>query len=340
MTITLIGSTKINTFSILSLNMNNRKIANIAVLFPDLSSPFTVLLQQGLEDIQKKNEDKVRFTFFDGKDNIAIQNETLNNLLNNNFDLFIVQLVDTKENTVKDVIDKVKLKDIPLILTNIDSAVTNKFSNYYNKVVFLTEDFKQPAILQGKIIVDAWNTDKKDIDKNGDNTLQYIMLEGEENSQTAIDRTKYSVSTINDAGIKTQLLARQVAKWDEELAKNAIQSLFLRYDGAIEAIIANNDAMAIGAVEALQTYGYNKGDKSKNVIVTGIDGLPEAKELIDKAIMTGTVVHDSNAIAEIFYTIGMNLINNADPLENTNYKYSDTGVVATIPYYEYTNKIK
>ena len=37
------------------------------------------------------------------------------------------------------------------------------------------------------------------------------------------------------------------ADWSKELAKNSIKSLFLKYDGRIEAIIANNDAMAIGA---------------------------------------------------------------------------------------------
>ena len=52
--------------------------------------------------------------------------------------------------------------------------------------------------------------------------------------------------------------------------------------------------MAIGAVEALQAYGYNKGDKSKNILVVGFDGLTEAKDLIDKGMMTGTIVQDPN----------------------------------------------
>jgi methyl-galactoside transport system substrate-binding protein len=339
MNVTLISNTKINIYAIPSLNTDYRKIANIAVIFPNLNNSFAVLIKQGLEDIQKKNEDKVRFTFFDGKDNVAIQSEILDNLLNeDNFDLFIIQLADVKENIVEDVINKIKPKNIPVILSNIAPSVANKLSKDYSKAVFLTEDFKQPAILEGKIIVDAWNTNKNNIDKNGDNILQYIMLEGAENDETAIDRTKYSVSTINDAGIKTQLLAEQVANWDKELAKDAIESLFFKYDGKIEAIIANNDAMAIGAIEALQKYGYNNRDKSKNIAVVGIDGLPEAKELVDKGIMTGTVVHNPNDIAEIFYTVAMNLINNVNPLENTNYKYNDTGVVATMPYYEYTNK--
>ena len=87
-----------------------------------------------------------------------------------------------------------------------------------------------------------------------------------------------------------------------------MESLFLRYGGKIEAIISNNDAMAIGAIKALQKYGYNKGDKSKYIPVVGIDGIPEAKDLINKGIMTGTVSQDPNETAEALYTVGMNLV--------------------------------
>ena len=37
---------------------------------------------------------------------------------------------------------------------------------------------KQAGILQGKILVDAWNTNKEAIDKNRDNIMQYVMLTG------------------------------------------------------------------------------------------------------------------------------------------------------------------
>ena len=57
------------------------------------------------------------------------------------------------------------------------------------------------------------------MDKNRDNILQYIMLQGEINNIGAIERTKYSISTIENAGIKTQALALQIANWNQELAK-------------------------------------------------------------------------------------------------------------------------
>lgn len=51
--------------------------------------------------------------------------------------------------------------------------------------------------------------------------------------------------------------------------------------------------------------------------------------------MTGTVVQDPRATAEAIYTVGLNLVNNRDPLENTNYKFDNTGVVIRLPYQEY-----
>lgn len=96
--------------------------------------------------------------------------------------------------------------------------------------------------------------------------------------------------------------------------------------------------MAIDAIEALQKYGYNIGDKSKNIPVVGIDIIPEAQELIQKGFMTGTVIQDTNVLAEALYTVGMNLVYGRDPIEGTNYKFDDTGVTILIPYQEYTKK--
>lgn len=114
--------------------------------------------------------------------------------------------------------------------------------------------------------------------------------------------------------------------------------MFLRYNGKIEAIISNNDAMAIGTIEALQKYGYNTGDMSKYITVVGVDGLAESIDLIDKGLMTGTIIQDSNVVAEMFYVIGMNLINNLSPTENTNYNTINGEIIIPFPYDAYTGK--
>jgi methyl-galactoside transport system substrate-binding protein len=109
----------------------------------------------------------------------------------------------------------------------------------------------------------------------------------------------------------------------------------LTFNGKIEAIISNNDNMAIGAVEALQKYGFNKGDSSKYIPVVGIGGVPEAKKLIDQGFMTGTAVQDSKLHAKAIYDVAVNLASEKDPLYGTDYKFDETGITIKIPYYEY-----
>ena len=320
-----------NNFYISSISA----IANppkVGVLLYNFNDQYISLVKQSLENIEKENPNKVKFYFYDAKDNQAIQNADIHNSIASNIDLLLVNLVNTNQSTVSDIISKANSKNIPLIFFNIQLPIDTKISS--NKVFVIGTDSKVSGVMQGNILVDLWNKNKNAIDKNNDNVLQYIMLEGKTDNETAINRTIYSISTLNDNGIKTQELALNVCNWEQDCAKNAINSLFLKYGGNIEAIIANNDAMAIGAVEALQAYGYNKGDKTKIIPVVGVDGLPEARDLISKGFMTGTVVQDTKYLADLLYSIGLNLIYNRDPLEGTNYKLAKEGMIET-PYYEY-----
>lgn len=333
-TFTLIGTTQNNLY--VNSNSATEKQVNVGVLLYKFDDPYISFVKQSLENIQRKNEDKVKFTFFDAKNNQAIQIETLDMLLRNNIDLLIINLVNTKASVIENIIDKVKPYDIPLILLGAEpSVITNKIKSY-EKFIILSSDAKQSGVLQGKAVVNEWNKKKSIIDKNKDNTMQYIMLQGERDNMGSIDRTAYSISTIKNAGIETQELASVIANWDQGLAKDAIESLFLKYGNRIEMIISNNDSMAIGATEALQKYGYNKGDPLNTIPIFGIDAIPAAQELIKKGFMTGTVIQDTDAAAEALYAIGMNLVYNNPPLEGTDYKFDETGIIVRLPYREYT----
>jgi methyl-galactoside transport system substrate-binding protein len=315
-----------------------RKIVKAGVLVNNLYNPYNVLIKKSLEDIQKENEDKIEFTFFDGMGNPAVESEIMNNMIENKYDLIIAGIVDKREpELIEDFIYKARQNNIPLIFYNITPTKLDAIKGY-TKSLIINTDSVQAGILQGKMIADAWNADKENMDKNSDNIMQYIMLKGEVGSFAAIARSKYSISTINDAGIKTQELASTVANWNTEIAQSAINALFLNYSNKVEAIIANNDAMAIGAVKALQKYGYNMGDKAKTIPVYGIGAIPEAQELIKKGFMAGSVLQNSRELADAIYTVGMNLVSGNNPLEGTNYKFNDTGVIILIPFKAYTGE--
>ncbi|MBW6411197.1 galactose ABC transporter substrate-binding protein [Clostridium weizhouense] len=321
---------KNNTYA--NSNFIKKAPIKIGVFLHDFNEYLT-LVKQNLEDIQKENPDKVEFTFFDAKENQSIQNESIDKALIEDYDVLIVNLHTIKLNEVENILNKIIKKDIPLIVFNEPDKDLINFVGRYG--VFIATLGEESGILEGQILADEWNNHKEIIDKNKDNILQYIMLKGRIGNPLVDQRTKFAISTLNEAGIKTEELTSFNGEWSKDLAREAIESMFLKYGNRIEAIISNNDAMAIGAIEALQKYGYNKGNKSMTIPVVGIDGIPEAIELVNKGYMTGTVIQDPRANAEALYKVGMNLAYKKPPLENTDYKFDDTGNVIRLPYKEY-----
>ncbi|EKQ53053.1 MULTISPECIES: galactose ABC transporter substrate-binding protein [unclassified Clostridium] len=332
-TITLIDA--IHNYGYANTNSTLKKTVKVGVFLSTFNDEYLSLVKQNLEDIQKENKDTVQFIFHNANGNQGSQNEAIDKALNNNFDFLVLDLVNANAEAVSGIFNKINEKNIPLIIyLDPTNALVNLIKSH-NRTIIIGTDSKQSGELEGKIIVNAWNTNKENIDKNNDNTLQYILLHGETFNPTAIARTKYSIQTINSAGIKTELLALRYCNWDRECARTNTESLLLKYGNKIEAIISNNDAMAIGAIEALQKQGYFKGDKSTYIPVVGIDAIPEARELIKKGFMTGTVIQDPRQAAEAIYTVGMNMVNGNYPLAGTKYTFDETGKVIRLPYYEY-----
>ncbi|NRT79752.1 galactose ABC transporter substrate-binding protein [Clostridium beijerinckii] len=310
----------------------SQRAVMIDVVLYNFKDKYVSLVMENLEEIQKQNEGKVVFKFYDGKGNQSTQDEVLSNLVSDNADILMVNLVDTR--ATQDVINRFKSKNIPIIFFNREPVSVDAL-RYYGKAYYVGTNAKEAGEMQGKIIVDIWNKNRDFIDKNNNGILQYVMLEGEHGSIEARERSESSIGTINKAGIKTEQLALKAADWQRDLAKTNISSLLLQYGKNIEAIIANNDEMAIGAVEALQNNGYNLGDKNKTIVVVGIDATAEAQELIKKGFMAGSVMQDPYEMAEVSYVIGMNVFEGRDPLYGTKYKFDDTKVAIRLPYHEY-----
>lgn len=312
-----------------------QKPIKVGVFLVDLSNVFNSDLKKSLEKLQIENENKIKFTIFDSKASQAIQNDDIARELNANFDLFVIAPVSSNEIEINETLNKIIQANIPFILyfPTIPSLINVVKS--YNRSIIIVGDTNQAGTLEGKILADAWNTNKNIFDKNNDDIIQYIMLQGPSNNILTLGRSKYTIRALNDVGIKTEQIFSTTCNWQKDCAKSAIESVFLTLNDKIEAIISNNDNMAIGAIEALQKYGYNLGDSTKYIPIVGIGGVPEAKELIKQGVMTGTAVQDSNLHAKAIYAVAMNLAFGKEPLHETDYKFDETGVTLRIPYYEY-----
>lgn len=303
----------------------------VGVFLYKFDDTYISTVRQSLEKIAGENSDKIEFTFYDGKGDQATQNDGIDTLLQKDVDLLLVNLVDT--GAAPTVIDKIKAADKPVVLFNREPATDA--IKAYDKAIFVGTNAKEAGVMQGKILTDAWNKDTKAIDKNGDGVLQYVMLKGEPDNPEAVARTEFSISTLNDNGIKTEELALQVANWQQDLAQNATEAWLSRFGDEVEAVIANNDGMAEGAIAALKNQGYNNGDAAKTIPVVGVDATASAQDLISKGFMLGSVLQDSEGMAKALYETGLNLAEGKDAIEGTSYEFDDTGVAVRIPYQEY-----
>lgn len=325
---TLVGYIKIkNNRSIQSIKFINP--VKVSVFSYRTDDDFIASVNKYLEEIQAENSAKVKFTFYDSKSSQDLQNELIDNAIKGGTDLLFINLVDV--NAAEVVLNKIKQYNLPVILYNREPIELYPIKSY-SKSIYIGTDPKEGGILQGKILIEEWNTNRQLIDKNNDGIMQYSVLSGGRENKEARGRFEYSIREVENAGIKTEELAFRVANFEKELATTTTESLFFRYGNNIEVINSNNDTMAIGAIEALQGFGYNKGDKNRTITVVGFDGTPEARDLISKGFMAGTVIQSPYEMAETLYKVGMNLKFGKNPLEGTNYKFDQSGVAIRIPY--------
>ena len=140
------------------------------------------------------------------------------------------------------------------------------------------------------------------------------MLKGEPGHPDAEARTKYSISTLNDHGIKTEELHQDTAMWDTAQAKDKMDAWLSGPNGSkIEVVICNNDGMALGAIESMKAAG-------KVLPTFGVDALPEALVKIEAGEMAGTVLNDAKGQASATFNMCANLAAGKEPTEGTDLK--------------------
>jgi len=291
-------------------------------------------LEQFAREEEQARDIKLNLNVADGRGSQSAQNEQVDRFLSQGYDVICVNIVDRTAAAV--IIDKAKAAGVPVLFFNrepVEEDLARWEGAYY-----VGSDGAQSGQLQGGIVLDAWRADPAGLDRSGDGVLQYVMLEGEPGHQDALLRTEYSVKTLTQAGVATEKLANDTANWQRGQAAARMQLWLEEFGGQIEAVFANNDDMALGAISSLQTAGYNLGDgSSKTIPVFGVDAIDSAKQAIDEGKMTGTIMQDAAGMAETITTLVGNIKDGAALMDNTGDLNVDEGVAKIrVPYGVYT----
>jgi len=231
-------------------------------------------------------EGKATLDIVDSQNAQPTQNEKVDLFVSKKYSAMAVNPVDRTAAGV--IIDKAKAASIPVVFLNREPVAEDM--NKWDKVYYVGAKAEESGTISGQLIVDYWKA-HPEADKNGDGKLQYVMLKGEPGHQDAELRTKYSVQAIQDAGIEVEALAEDTAMWDRVKGQEKMQAFLASHGDKIEAVLANNDDMALGAIEALKAAGYFKDGKAMPVV--GVDATAPAIQALQDGTMLGTVLNDA-----------------------------------------------
>ena len=234
------------------------------------------------EDLGFKKEN---ITIQDGKGDQAEQTNQIQNFIASGVDVMILNLVQAS--SAPQVTDMCKDAGIPVVYINRepDTAEEERWASDGISATYVGADARQSGTYQGEEIVETSN--KGDI--NGDGKVSYIMVQGDPENVDAQYRTEFSVKALTDAGLEVEELLLQRGDWDQAKGQQIVQDALTQFGDKIEVVFCNNDAMALGALQAIDAAGRKVNE---DIYLVGVDALTEAVQNITEGKMTGTVFND------------------------------------------------
>ena len=167
----------------------------------------------------------------------------------------------------------------------------------YNKAWYVGSNPELSGLYQAQILTD-YLENNINWDKNGNGKLDYLLIKGERNHADTQGRSAAFREGMRAAGYELNALDVAYADFSYARAVRYLQNYLAGHDiGEIEAVVCNNDAMALGIIDELQHRGYNEGDGSRYIPVVGIDATEKALNSVKDGSMVGTVYNNAPAVA-------------------------------------------
>ncbi len=242
------------------------KTVKIGATFPVLDA----FLQKVADGMQAEADAQgAELTIVAADNKVDTQLSQVENFISQGVDAILVVAVDTAAATP--MTEAAQAADIPIVYVNRNPAQTGVPYVGSQSLVSGTLEMEQLALLAG-----------------GKGNV--VIMQGELTNEAALDRTKGCNDVVaQNPGMKVVKTA--AADWDrakgQALMENWIQS---GVDFSI--VCANNDEMALGAINALKAAGKKLG--AGGVLVGGVDATADALASLEAGELATTVFQDAS----------------------------------------------
>ena len=112
------------------------------------------------------------------------------------------------------------------------------------------------------------------------------ILQGILSNEGALKRTEGNEKVLSEVPA-FKILAKETGNWQRDQGMTLTENWLTAYGKNLKAILANNDEMALGAIQAL------KAANRTDIIVMGVDAIDDAKAAVADGSLAATVLQDA-----------------------------------------------
>ncbi|HHZ6748753.1 TPA: ribose ABC transporter substrate-binding protein RbsB [Proteus mirabilis] len=241
---------------------------SIALVISTLNNPFFVTMK----DSAQKEADKLGYDLvvLDSMDNPAKELANVQDLTVKGTRLMLINPTDS--DAVGNAVLMANKAKIPVV-------TLDRVANKGEVVSHVASDNRLGGKMAGDYIAEKVGNDAK-----------VIQLEGIAGTSTSRERGEGFKQAVD--AHKLNILASQPADFDRTKGLNVMQNL-LTANPSVQAVFAQNDEMALGALRALQTAGRT------DVLVVGFDGTNDGIKAVNRGVLGATIAQRPDQIGII-----------------------------------------
>lgn len=166
--------------------------------------------------------------------------------------------------------------------------------------IYVGSEEETAGELQGQVLAEHCQSE-------GMTEIRYLLLHGPDALESSEQRAQAVLDTLEETNNFTLTAVHTPisADYDRQTAEDEVSELIATdtdLESNIDVVISTDDAMALGAVQAMNDAGWQTLP-----IIIGVDGIPDALNAVNNGLMMMTAYQDADRQAETAVSVANNL---------------------------------
>lgn len=254
----------------------------IAAIVQSLNTEYNVLWADAAKEHPALADGTATLTILDGRQDVLTQSNLFDTAITEKYDAIIFIPVDIDAGN--EPLERARKAGIPVFGSNTVVSKTELYDAYIN-----SNDVEAGEVLAKAVI-----------DKAGDDA-KIVILEGMIGQSAQVQRFQ-GIQNVLAGKPNVTVLGQNTANWSRAEAITLMENFLTANGDQIKGVLAENDEMAVGAIEGIRNYGLAPG----SVPVAGVDGIKDALEAVKRGDQLMSILQDAKGQSQGAIDLALN----------------------------------